>query len=76
MYELLSGSPPFIATDDFELISAHLHEPPPSFSAPIAATTPAEVTAVVERALAKDPDERFADAGAMATAIEDAAPHL
>ena len=73
LYELLAGRPPFAGADDFELISQHLHEPPPPIAATSAVAVPAEVIAVVERALAKEPDQRFPDATAMARAIEQAA---
>ena len=73
LYELLAGRPPFSGADDFELISAHLHDDPPPLSASAAVELPALVIDVVERALAKDPDHRSANAEAMAEAIEAAA---
>ncbi|HVK74945.1 MAG TPA: serine/threonine-protein kinase [Kofleriaceae bacterium] len=73
LYELLAGRPPFSGADDFELISAHLHDDPPPLDVAAATPIPPEVVDVVERALAKDPDHRYPDAGAMARAIEQAA---
>jgi serine/threonine-protein kinase len=69
LYFLLCGRPPFDAESAGALIFAHVNEQavPPSRLAgrPI----PAEVEAVVMRALAKDPGERFADAAQFALAL-------
>src|SRR5690606_25572424 len=69
LYELLIGVPPFHSADDFELIEAHLHAPPP----PLDPALPAALDAVIARALAKQQDDRFASAAEMATALEAAA---
>ena len=65
LYELLSGRLPYDPVDSplFALFQ-HVHEDhrPLSETAP---AVPPPVVAVVERALAKDPDERFPTAGAM-----------
>ncbi len=76
LYELLAGRPPFAGADDFELISAHLHDDPPPLSVAAAVELPTEVIEVVERALAKEPDHRHTDAGVMAAAIEQASQHV
>ena len=65
LYELLTGHTPFEG-GPAELVGAHLYQPPP--------TLPGPVGAVIERALAKRPAERFADAAAMARALEAPAP--
>lgn len=70
LYELLSGRPPFSGADDFELISAHLHDDPPPLSVAAAVALPPQVIEVVERALAKEPDHRPANAAEMARLIE------
>lgn len=69
LYELLMGAPPFEHVDDFALVEAHLHEDPP----PMDDGVPPALEAVVRKALAKDPDDRFDSAAAMAAAIEAAA---
>ena len=69
LYELLAGTPPFTGDDDFDIISAHLSDPPPDLATVLAIAPPADVIAIIERALAKDRAERFADATAMADAI-------
>ncbi len=76
LYELLAGRPPFAGADDFDLISAHLHDDPPPLSIAAAVDLPPAVVEVVERSLAKDPDHRHQDATAMAMAIEAAAQHV
>ena len=74
LFELLAGRPPFVGDDDFDLINLHLAEPPPRIEdvAP-GAGVPAELEAALARALAKDADDRYADALDMAAAIEQAA---
>lgn len=69
LYELLMGAPPFEQVDDFELVEAHLTHAPP----PLDANVPPAFEAVIQRALAKQQDDRYADAAAMAAAIEAAA---
>ena len=76
LYELLVGTPPFTGEDDFDIISAHLSDPPPDLATVLAIAPPADVIAIVERALAKDRAARFADAAAMADAIAVAARTL
>jgi serine/threonine-protein kinase len=57
----LTGAPPFPHGTVPATLGAHLHEPPPRVTdrAPV----PAEFDAVVERALAKHPDDRYPSAG-------------
>ncbi|MFC5886720.1 serine/threonine-protein kinase [Kitasatospora sp. CM 4170] len=63
-YELLTGKPPFVGESVLEVALKHLREPVPE----LPAAFPAAVREVVARALAKQPEERFADAAAMAAA--------
>lgn len=53
----LTGSAPFVRESDEATLWAHLNSPPP------ADKVPAEFAAVVERALAKEPDDRYPSAG-------------
>ena len=85
LYECLTGKKPFDRDSNVAVMYAHLLEPPP---VPSEARTglPPELDAVVAKALAKSPDERYATcgelaaaaraalAGAPATAANDAAP--
>jgi len=65
LYEMLAGEPPFHEGSVVELGLHHLQDPPP----PLPAAVPGALQAVVERALAKDPGERFTDAGEMERAL-------
>lgn len=68
LYELLRGAPPFSAEDDLELIDRHLHQPVPPLCDPQAGIS-RTLADVVEMALAKQADLRFANAQAMAAAL-------
>ncbi len=72
LHEMLAGTPPFVSQEQFDLIEAHLQDPPP----PLGPRFPAALDAVVARALAKQPADRFPDAVAMAAALDDAAAAL
>jgi serine/threonine-protein kinase len=57
--ELVTGSPPFTASSRLGLIEAHLHTPPPRWSHEIA-WLPRVFDAIVAKALAKAPEDRYA----------------
>jgi streptogramin lyase len=61
LYQLLVGRPPFEASTPAALMRQHLLEPPPRLSA-TRPDLPAGVETVLERALAKQPDQRYAHA--------------
>src|SRR5437764_7235537 len=65
LYEMLAGQPPFNARSAVELALRHLQEPPPDLPARV----PGALSAVVQRALAKQPASRFCDGAAMAAAL-------
>ncbi|MCC6297780.1 MAG: protein kinase [Anaerolineales bacterium] len=67
LYELLAGRVPFEADSSMSVLLMHINEPPP----PIEGIHPA-VREVVERALAKNPDERFQSCRDLATAFTNA----
>ncbi len=69
LYEMLAGRPPFSQGSVVELGLRHLQDPPP----PLPAGVPAPIRAVVEKALAKDPRDRYADGGEMERALSLAA---
>jgi len=53
-YEMLTGRRPFYASEMAELLRMHLEEPPPPLAGPVA-----EFQDIVDRLMAKDPDQRF-----------------
>ena len=64
-YECLTGGRPFDGTSQVAIALAHINRPPP----PLPAEIPLAVRQLIERALAKHPDERFTDGAAFAAAI-------
>lgn len=68
LFRLLTGKPPFFdAASKDEVVNCHLHDaaPQPTRFAP---WLPAAMDDVVAKAMAKDPDQRFERARALATA--------
>ncbi|MEZ4560731.1 MAG: protein kinase [Caldilineaceae bacterium] len=65
-FELLTGRPPFTADDPLSLMMLHANQPVP----PLPETCPAPLRAVVNTLLAKQPDARYADAAALAAALD------
>ncbi|MGW6685085.1 serine/threonine-protein kinase [Streptomyces sp. NPDC054961] len=59
VYETLTGRPPFERDDDMALPWAHQYDPPPALSERRPGTAPG-VDAVMAKALAKRPEERYA----------------
>jgi len=64
-YEALTGQPPFDGEDGFAIAYAHVFEPVPRLPQRLAAWQP-----LVDRALAKDPADRFPDSEAFVAALE------
>ena len=71
LYECLTGAPPYGADSTGVLITAHMLEPIPRPSVEGSDVPPA-FDAVIERGMAKAPDDRYATAGALAAAAHDA----
>lgn len=59
VYEMISGSPPFDGRSEYELMQAHIAETPEPLSQRLPGL-PEVVDRAVLRALAKNPDDRFA----------------
>ena len=71
LFELLTGRRPFLADSYEGYLGAHLTQPVPSL-AKLRPKVPAArlFQALIERAMAKKPAERFEDAGALLAALE------
>jgi serine/threonine protein kinase len=71
LYEMLTGRPPFDHEDPAVLLRMQAFDPPPSLKhgAPALSFTPA-LEELVSRALAKQPDQRFASAADMIAALD------
>ncbi|MFY1692559.1 serine/threonine-protein kinase [Plantactinospora sp. WMMB782] len=70
-YQCVAGQPPFTGDNPLQVAVKHLHEDPD----PLPADVPAPVAALIGRALAKDPTDRYPDAAALARAARAAAKH-
>jgi predicted ATPase/signal transduction histidine kinase len=64
LYEMLTGAPPFTASDPMELIHCHIARQPASPSERIA-VVPAQLSAIVLKLLAKTPEARFQTAAGL-----------
>lgn len=64
-YFLLSGEPVFGGSSIVEVIARHLTETPAPLAGPGGTTIPPALEALIMRCLAKDPNERPRDAGAL-----------
>lgn len=69
LYELLTGRAPFDSPSEFELMRAHIELPPPPPSGLVSGLPPG-LEAVILRALAKDPADRFQHAEAFRSELE------
>ncbi|WP_158542391.1 serine/threonine-protein kinase [Lujinxingia litoralis] len=69
LYEMINGHPPFQDPNPVKVMRAHLFEPLPSFTN--AALRNTRLESVVRRALEKDRDHRFKNAGELLEALAD-----
>ena len=67
-YEALTGARPFDGDDPFAILMAHINTPPPVPT--LVTEEERSVYAIIERLIAKDPDERFQTADEMMSALE------
>jgi serine/threonine kinase PknH len=75
LYECLTGAPPYRANSTGVLITAHMMEPIPRPSAQNLGV-PETFDAVITRGMAKNPNDRYASAGALAAAAHEALSNL
>jgi serine/threonine protein kinase len=71
LFELLSGRPPFTGSDPLEVALQHIQQPLPLLRA-LCPDIASELEAVVNRALARDPVQRFQRATELAAAFAQA----
>ncbi len=71
LYECLTGEPPFVGPSRLAVAWAHLEEEPPSISVRNR-RLPQALDAVIRKAMAKEPEERYATCGELVTAAETA----
>jgi serine/threonine protein kinase len=69
LFELLTGEPPFDDSSTIALLLKHLNAPVPSVSEKLGITNPA-LDALIHKALAKNPDNRFQTAAAFAAEVQ------
>ncbi len=62
LFECLTGEVPFVRDSDIAVVFAHLEEPPPKPSERVG-ELPSEIDAVIARALAKQPEDRYETCG-------------
>lgn len=67
-YEMLAGTPPFVAATMTGVVAKHLTEAPPPLGEPLG--IPASLEELVMRSLAKNPDERPVDARELARQLQ------
>jgi tetratricopeptide (TPR) repeat protein/tRNA A-37 threonylcarbamoyl transferase component Bud32 len=70
LYELLTGQPPFAGADMVEVLRRSLTETPRPLGE-LRPEVPAQVGAVVARALARDPGQRYSSGGDLARALRE-----
>ena len=75
LYEMLTGRLPFVSTDPQQVLEQHIAQPVPR-PRRVDPEIPAQLEAVILKALEKDPRDRFQSAGEMRRAVLAARPHL
>ena len=68
-YEMLAGKPPFSRPTMQALVAAHMSEPPPPLSE-VAPDVPPVISGIIEKALAKSPDDRYRTAAEFRDALD------
>jgi serine/threonine-protein kinase len=61
LYEMVAGRPPFLGESPVAVASKHVRDQPPPLHE-LASTVPADLEAVIMKAMAKSPDQRYATA--------------
>jgi hypothetical protein len=74
VFHCLAGQPPYTRETEFAVLQAHLVDSPPALSS-VRPDLPRSLDDVVATSIAKNPDERYATAGALAAAFRQALAH-
>ena len=69
LFELFTGQLPFAGSSRAAILRKQLEEPPP-LHGPLAQSLPTGLVPLLERAMAKDPDRRYADVAALIQDLE------
>ena len=75
LFEMLSGNPPFQADSVMTVMMMHLSDPVPDLR-DLRPGVPAAVVEIIQKAMAKNPAERFQSAAEMAAALRQAQAQL
>ena len=75
LFEMLSGNPPFQADSVMTIMMMHLNDPVPDLN-DIRPGVPADIMAIIQKAMAKKPQDRFQTAAEMAQALRQALGRL
>ncbi len=70
LYHMLSGQPPYQADTPMSLALKHITEPPPDILQ-VNPSLPPALAALIRKAMAKDPNERFKTASELVAALRD-----
>jgi len=68
-YEMLAGEPPFTGPNPQAILAAHITQKPPRLDR-VRGDVPAPVALAIQRALAKQPEERFQNAAEFASELD------
>jgi eukaryotic-like serine/threonine-protein kinase len=68
LYFSLTGTPPFIGVTEYEIMIKHCQDAPPSVSK-WRTDLPQQIDGIIAKAMAKKPEERFADVAEFKTAL-------
>jgi len=69
-YEMLTGAVPFQGDTDYEILDKHVKTKPPDVRSMVASLPPA-LDLIIQKALEKNPEKRFANATEFRQALED-----
>ncbi|MGC4065241.1 MAG: serine/threonine-protein kinase [Polyangiaceae bacterium] len=71
IYFMLTGSPPFTGRSPTEVLLAHAERSAPRVTTTCGFAIDAQLDALVQKCLTKDPRQRYADAGELAQALDE-----